>query len=250
MDGGAEMALASTPGAPQAAQREIIRRGSLQVQVESISESEAKAAAWVKKTGGYIEGTDSSELNSVRASINMTLRIPVKEFDDGLAEFASYGTLVSKSISSEDITTQLVDMRARLKVLREQETVLLGFLRQSKTLKDSLAVNSELTRVRQEIESMDAVRRSQEELASLSTISLTLVSTARFTERPDSSKWAGDAWTGSVESLVAFGRALGTVVIHLLVYVPIWGPVAFGIWFFTRRKKSAPKSPPAKPPVQ
>lgn len=245
MDGAAEMALASSPAVPPVAQREIIRRGSLQIQVESISESEARASAWVKKSGGFVEATDSGELNSVRASVNMTLRVPVKAFDDAFTEFITYGTLVSKSISSEDVTTQLVDMRARLKVLREQEAVLLGFLRQSKNLKDSLAVNSELTRVRQEIESMDAIRRSQEELAALSTVSLTLVSTARLTTRPDSSKWAGDAWTGSVESLVAFGRALGTLVIHILVYLPIWGPVALGIWLFMRRKK-----PAAKPPVQ
>ncbi len=245
MDGSADMALASNPAVPAVTQREIIRRGSLQVQVESISESESKAAAWVKKSGGYVEATDSSELNSVRASISMTLRIPVKQFDDALAEFTSYGTLVSKGISSEDITTQLVDMRARLRVLREQENVLLGFLRQSKTLKDSLAVNTELTRVRQEIESMDAVRRTQEELASLSTISLTLASTARLTTRPDSSKWAGDAWTGSVDALVAVGRALGTLVIGLLVFLPLWGPIAGGIWWLSRRKK-----PVSKPPVQ
>lgn len=246
MDGGAQMSLASSPAAPPVAQREIIRRGSLQVQVESIAEAESKAAAWVKKSGGFVEATDSSELNSVRASISMTLRVPVKEFDDAFAEFTGYGTLVSKSISSEDVTTQLVDLRARLKVLREQETVLLGFLRQSKTLKDSLAVNTELTRVRQEIESMDAIRRSQEELAALSTVSLTLVSTARMTTRPDSSKWAGDAWTGSVDALVAVGRALGTLIIGLLVFIPLWGPVAGGIWWLAKRGRKRP----SKPPVQ
>lgn len=245
IDGMAEKAAASTSptATAAAARRQIIRRGSIQVQVEDIATTEGKAAAWVKQSGGFVEATQSSDLNSVRASMNMTLRVPVQKFETALTEFGGYGTLVSKGISSEDVTTQLVDLQARLKVMREQEAVLVGFLRQSKTLKDSISVNTELSRVRQEIESMDAVRRSQQELASLSTIELSIVSSARMTTRPESSRWAQDAWTASCDALVEVGRALGTIAIGLLVFMPIWGPVVGLIWWLIRRMNKKPAQP-------
>lgn len=239
MDGMAESKAVPASTAAMPAQREIIRRGSLTVQVEDLMEAEASATKWVKDLGGFVESTRSSDLNSVRASVSMTVRVPVKQFDRTLDTLAKYGTLVQKGISSEDITTQLVDLRARLKVLREQETVLLGFLRESKTLKDSLAVNQELTRVRQDIESMDAVRRTQEELASLSTIDVVFVSPARMVTRTGSSSWAQDAWTSSADSLVAFGRRLGGMGISFVVFSPIWAPVAGIAWWLLRRRRKA-----------
>ncbi len=235
----ADASLASV----QKVTREIIRTASLTVEVKDLAEAELLATKWVLQSQGYVEATASNNLNSVRASLSMTLRVPVDKFDQAIGTFEGYGTLVSKSIESEDVTTQLVDLRARLTVLREQEKVLLGFLRESKSLKDSLAVNQELTRVRQEIESMDAIRRSQEQLAALSTIVVEFRSPAQVVQRSDSKAWANDAWTDSTNSLIGLGRGVGRFGISLLVFAPIWLPlVAGGIWWMRRRRNLKPSA--------
>jgi hypothetical protein len=60
--------------------------------------------------------------------------------------------LVEKKISSEDVTTQLVDTRSRLETKKEVRERYLELLRQAKSMKDILAVHDVINGVQEEMD--------------------------------------------------------------------------------------------------
>lgn len=242
MEGASEAKVASL--APQVAQRQIIRRGDLSLKVKDLGEAQRQAVRYVNQIGGFVEAEQSSDLTLSVSQTQLTLRVPVTKFEGSMEAFSALGTPMSRSVSAEDITGQIVDMQARLRVMRAQEEVYLNLLKQSRSLKDSLEVQNRLMELRQEIESITAQLKSQSELASLSTIVLTLRTDVKPIPENQNEGWAQESWTSATNSLGSSARALGSNLITIGVFAPFWLPfAALGWWIFRRSKK------PVAPPV-
>ncbi len=227
-------------------QRSIIRRGTLMIKVTDLEETKRQAMRYVNQAGGFVEAESSSNLTRSISEIQMTLRVPVGKFEAAMEAFNALGVAMNRSVSAEDITSQVVDLTARLRVMRAQEEVYLNLLKQSRTLKDSMAVQDRLMELRQEIESLAAQLKSQSELASLSTIELTLRTDTKPASDAQSAGWAQESWTAATNSLGAVMRDLGRMIIGLAVFAPIWLPLlALFVWAIRRSgRKTVP------PPVQ
>lgn len=226
---------------PQIAQRQIIRHGELTIRVKDLSESQKQAMRYVNQIGGFVEAEQSSDLTLSISQTMLTLRVPVAKFETSMEMFSALGTPLSRSVSAEDITSQIVDMQARLRVMRAQEEVYLNLLKQSKTLKDSLEVQNRLMELRQEIESIAAQLKSQTELASLSTIVLTLRTDAKPIPDKQNEGWAQESWTSATNSLASTARGLGSNLITVAVFSPFWLPVGgLGWWLIRRNRKPTP----------
>lgn len=227
-------------------QRSIIRRGTLMIKVTDLEETKRQAMRYVNQAGGFVEAESSSNLTRSISEIQMTLRVPVGKFEAAMEAFNALGVAMNRSVSAEDITSQVVDLTARLRVMRAQEEVYIGLLKQSKTLKDSMAVQDRLMELRQEIESLDAQLKSQSELASLSTIELTMRTDTKPASDAQNAGWAQESWTAATNSLGAVMRDFGRAIIGFAVFAPLWLPVV-GLFAWAIRR-SGRKPPP--PPVQ
>ncbi|MBL8061347.1 MAG: DUF4349 domain-containing protein [Chthonomonas sp.] len=225
-------------------QRQIIRRGELMLKVKDLREAQSQAVRYVNQVGGFVEAEQSSNLTLSVSETALTLRVPVAKFESAMETFSGLGTPLSRSVSSEDITSQVVDMEARLRVMRAQEEVYLNLLKQSRSLKDSLEVQNRLMELRQEIESIDAQLKSQRELASLSTIVLTLRTDVKPVPEDQNEGWAQESWTAATNSLGSVARQMGAQLIGFIVFAPIWLPFAILVWWLVRRNKK-----PSPPPV-
>ncbi len=86
----------------------------------------------------------------------MTLRIPEPRLDEAMDLIADLGKVVRRSLESQDVTEELIDLEARLKNLRTLRDRLRDYLTQAKDLTEILAVERELARVQTELESLEA----------------------------------------------------------------------------------------------
>ncbi len=131
-------------------ERKLIQRGSISLEVQSLSQARQAIEAEAALLGGYIES--SSEQASW---MDLTLRIPQESFSKALEQTAQLGKLKSKSISSSDVTDRYYDLETRIsarKVLLER---LEQHLREAKDMKEILEVEDKINSVTTELESME-----------------------------------------------------------------------------------------------
>jgi len=223
----AQMRLASNPTIPPVQRREVIRKADIDIRVENVEKAEKAVSAIVQSAGGYTESATSSDLASTRPVLKLALRVPVASFDSSISKFESLGVRLSKTIGSEDVTGQLIDLDARLKTLTAKEDVFREMLKNRSQLEDVFNIQNQLTEVRTEIESISGQRKSQAGLAALSTIGLTLEQDALPNVASTDPNWMAQTWAeASSGASVAF-RIFVVALVWIIAFSPFWIPAAF-----------------------
>lgn len=155
-------------GAPESisAQSMVIRNAALELRVKDLGPAITRLRSVVAakdaqitdltQSGGEAIPLDSPNTRSGPLYASLTIRVAADKLDALVDELSGLGTVVSQSESSNDVTEQSIDMEARLQNLRAEERRLRSFLERTNKVSELLAVEAELSRVRGEIESMDA----------------------------------------------------------------------------------------------
>lgn len=213
--------------------RVIIRTAEVTLGVEDVDAALEQAKKIVRSFGGFADGENvAGPLNQRRATI--TLRVPVENYDPVMQTLGEVGLLISRTSNTQDVTDQVIDLSARLRALRSEETQYLAVMRQATKIQDILAVRDRLASVRQEIESLDATLKNISRQAAYSTITVHFVPSPLVAATTDE-HWAKRALVSSTDSLAAFARAIGVAGIRFLVYTPVWLPlVLLGMWVWRR----------------
>jgi hypothetical protein len=149
-----DLALTRAPapaGGPARDQRIAIWRADVLLEVDDVEQAAGEVAALAKERGGFAEDTTLSDerIGSVR------IRLPAADLEAALDALGAIGREKERAVSSEDVTEMYLDLETRLRNARELRDRLRALLAQAKTVKELLAVETELNRVQTEIESMD-----------------------------------------------------------------------------------------------
>lgn len=215
------VASAPTP----AVRRDIIRKAGLTLRVDNLEDKERRVAAISREVGGYVESVTSSDLDSAQPTMSLTLRVPADRFDGALGALEQLGTRLAKSIESQDVTAQLVDLEARLRTMAAEEETYRRLLKQTNKVKDILEVQQRLGDIRAEIESMAAQRKALAAMAAYSTITLSLERQAIPHGAPKDPNWFAQTWGESTTALGSAFRAVAAVLVWLVVFSPVWVPI-------------------------
>lgn len=176
----------SEAATPLPLDRKIIRSGSLTFEVDDLDAARSTVLERVQAEGGYVEGDDRGEWGNTR-SVTLRVRIPADRFDAFVEGIGNLGRLENRSISATDVTTEWVDVEARLAAKRAVEKRYLELAAQAKSVEEMLQVERELGNVRAEIESMEARMKSLRDQVAMSSLTITcqkrVATTERFTPR-------------------------------------------------------------------
>jgi hypothetical protein len=227
-----------------AMERNVVKTGSLTVQVEAADKAEKLARQIAETAGGRVDQVQSSDLAGPSATIDMTLRIPVGRFEGTMEKLEALGTRMAKQVAVDDVTEQLIDMNARMKTMLAQEEVVRNMLRKANNLSDSLTINNDLTRLRGEIESIGAQRKSLASQAAYSTLQvrLTQKQTAVAMASTDPN-WFQTSWASAWGSGTAAFRSVVSGGMWLVVFSPVWIALLLGCrWLIKVAAKGAPTS--------
>jgi hypothetical protein len=200
----------------------------------------------LKRHKGYIGHLNVYAPAGAGRSLDATLRVPADQLQPTLAEIKRLGRVETESQSGEEVTSQYIDLDARLTNARNTEQRLTDLLRQrTGKLADVLSVELELGRVRGEIERMQAEKKSLTNRVDFATLNATvredyqaMVPVGPFSVFARFRSAAVDGYRSTVQSMIAaiaFLLAFGPV---LLVWIAILFFPARFVWRRARRNPS------------
>lgn len=129
-----------------------IKRGNISIEVEDISKSYEEIKSLVVSNEGYIHSM--VEYSTSRdSSISMVVKVKAANFEVLYDKVKEVGKVKEANMSSEDVTREYIDTKARIETLKVQEESLLNILSKADKVEDLLMVETELQRVREKIES-------------------------------------------------------------------------------------------------
>jgi anti-sigma factor RsiW len=161
------------PGAPSAPM--IARTASLSIIAKDFASVESAVKSVTARHSGYIGELNTAAPTDAAKTFSATLRIPSAQLDAALAELKQLGRVEQETQGGEEVTKQYTDLVARLKISRATEQRLLDVLRNNTgKVKDVLEVENEISRVRGEIEEMEADQRTLQSRVDFGTVTLSV----------------------------------------------------------------------------
>jgi ACT domain-containing protein len=202
---------------------QLVKKAEIGLRVNSIEQTFRAVSKIVKQQRGDLLGLQDQKPieESARRTASMEMRVPQNSLETTLDTLAQLGTVQRRSLTAEDVTTQLVDGEARLRNLRRQESTLQKIMDRSGSIPDVLRVAQELSNVRETIEQIDAQVKSLHNQVAYSTISLSLEE-GIASKLPDQTLGlqVEDTWDRATHSVGAFTANLLSIGIWLLAYSP------------------------------
>jgi hypothetical protein len=229
-----------------AADRAVVRTGSLDLTAKDPVHAANAISAIVNGKGGRVENVTENPTDD--ASSSLTARIPADVFDSTLTAIKREGTVRNVSLRATDVTSQMTDYAVRIKGLDTSITRLRGLLAKAGTTTDLVQIESTLTTRETDRERLLAEQKSLADQVSYATLSITVHEPSLARSAPPSTFLTG---------LVAGWQALVAVVSGLIVGLGVvlpWalalGALAAGALLVARlarrvRRPSAPTPPPA-----
>lgn len=217
--------------------RSVIRKADIAVRVKNVEKGENAIDHIVLELGGYVDSAQSADLASASPTMDISLRVPVDQFDAALEKFESLGDRMSKTVSSEDVTGQIVDLDARLETMKAEEETYRNLLRAARQLDNVITLQDKLTQVRGEIESMAAQRKTLGGLAAFSTVTVHLLQSAEAVAPPSDPNWLAQVWGQSTTTASAAGRTIMGLLVWLAVFSPFWAPILVIGWRLAKPRK-------------
>ncbi|HKV99210.1 MAG TPA: DUF4349 domain-containing protein [Vicinamibacterales bacterium] len=227
----------------------IVRTATVSLSTDKFDEIRASLERVAADRHGSVASLTLAGDPPNQRSMSATLRVPIVEMDAALAGVRGLGRVVQESQSSEDVTDAHRDLAIRIANARVEEARL-GEILKDRTgrLSDVLAVEQAQSRVRTEIEQMEAQEIAMRNRAALSTISVEIQERYRA-ELADSGPLSigtrlrnavVDGARAALESLVGVTLAvLGAAPTLMLWAVVLFLPVR-ALWKrFSRRRMAA-----------
>ena len=145
--------LTSGESAHAAESSKIIYTANLTLESKDYDAARAALDAALAEADGYMESSDEYANSGSRRSLSLTLRVPQENYESFLAAVAATGNVTYKSQQAEDVTTQYMDIEARLDSLKEQRARLQELKASAENLSDLLQIESSLSDVQYQLES-------------------------------------------------------------------------------------------------
>jgi len=204
-----------------AQERLIIKDGSMSVVVDDVNVAMKQIAQYATASGGFVVSQNVYDLSNVPSG-RITVRIPSEKFDEAMTTAGDLGEVQSQSSNGRDVTEEYVDLDARLKTLKASEDQFLQIMNRAVEIEDVLAVQRELTYVRQQIESIEGRMKYLTESAQLSSLSVNLSTDARALPVVDEDKWKPlRTFKEAARDVVDAFKLLGDAIIWFVVYIPV-----------------------------
>ncbi len=156
---------------------------------------------------------------------SFAIRVPADRYGAMVAGMEALGYVRQSSENAQNITAQYTDVESRLAAYRTEETRLLELLKKAETVEDIITIESRLSQIRYEMESLTSTLRYYDSQVDYSTINLSVYEVAEIRETPSVQRSYGeriaDAFKNSVEWVIRAGKSLGVFVVAAIPIIAI-----------------------------
>jgi hypothetical protein len=220
--------------------RDLIKTGSISLESDDIDQVLVDLDGIVTAQRGIVESEDTrtDDAGDVKSAA-VVLRIPVDRFETAVDAITGLGVLIHEETSTEDVTTKVADVDARVESAQRSIDQLRLLFSQATELGDIIRLESELSERQADLESLQAQQRSLARQTALSTIHVSITRPEAAPKPADDGDQAGfvDGITSGWSGLVTFVRGTAHVVGLVLPLGTLALIVAAPIWLGVRRVK-------------
>ncbi|MCV7048069.1 DUF4349 domain-containing protein [Mycobacterium frederiksbergense] len=164
------------PKAPPQVQRDVVKTATISVTADDPPAAADRASALATEAGGRVDGrTEYGGSALDRARITLTLRVPADKLDGVIDGLKGLGTVESLDMQAEDVTSQRVDLDARIKALQTSVDRLLAIMRDARDPSALIEAESALSQRQADLDSLRAQRAALGEQISYSTVTVDLI---------------------------------------------------------------------------
>lgn len=236
---------AAKPAADRAIARAVIATAALRLTARDLAGVRQDAIDLVSGLRGHVADEQAqSDARGRLDRVDLTLRVPAASFGAALDQLAALGTVRHRQQSVEDVTTQVIDVEARVKAQRASVQSIERLLARASTIGEVMSIERELASRQADLDSLEQQQKYLADQTSLSTIQLSLTRPAPGRQDSHPAGFLGGlerGWHALGRTAVAVGTAVGATLPFLLVLALVAGPVVL----LLRRHRVAATPPPA-----
>ncbi|MCL1863835.1 MAG: DUF4349 domain-containing protein [Defluviitaleaceae bacterium] len=164
---------------PTAVERRVIRNSEIALETLDFGDTVSRVERIVEMSGGFVESSAHRSMTTRDGEIfwsgDYVIRTPVARFDEVNGEIAELGSVVHFTTASEDVTMMFLDLQSRLHIREEEERRVEAMRDAATDLRDLLTLERELSDLRVVVDRYRRRMTEIDQLASFSTIRLTII---------------------------------------------------------------------------
>ncbi|CQD21552.1 hypothetical protein BN970_05046 [Mycolicibacterium conceptionense] len=192
---------------PTEVKRDIVKTASMSITTGNPAAVADKAVSLATDAGGRIDSrSEDAGSSSGRAHIALALRVPAAELEGTLDEFKKLGTVQTVEVRADDVTSQRVDLDARITALQTSVDRLLGIMRDAKD-PDALIKRSRHCRSARPTSTACVPNGTNSAIRSTTAQSISTSPPSRSAARPRSIKGSGARSSGAGTAWCRWPRA-------------------------------------------
>ena len=224
------------------AERKQIQTAVITLETTAFAETEKRLLTVVTANNGLVESSQVAMNTDARKEGRFVIRVPQENLVLTVEAIAGLpdSKLRSRSVTTQDVTEEYIDVNARLDNLRLQEQRLRQLLAQAATVDEIIKIEAEISKVRTQLDSAAGRLKSLDGRITMAAITVTVNETA--TLQFDS--YGGKLLNALREGFQAAGETLLvtiTVVIGsapaIAIFYGLWR-----LWKMLKRKFGQPKN--------
>ncbi|QZY51726.1 DUF4349 domain-containing protein [Leucobacter tenebrionis] len=252
-----DMAAPSVDDTPESrAERSVIRTGDLALEVDDPADAAERVAEVAEQQGGSVQSSNVYRASGeVAAGADVTLRVPEDRIDETFDALSEVGTVLSQSRSELDVTTEHVDLRARVAALESSVERLTELMAGAATTSELLEAEAALSQRQQDLDGLRAQLKSLEGQVSEATIDVSLRTRSALPGGGPSNFWEGllagigSLGTAGAGALVLAGILLPWLAVAAVLAVAVLLIVRAAHRRRSRKADTAPAAPAAAAPA-
>jgi len=218
----------------------VIKDGTMVLEIEegAFDTAFAEVVTASERLGGTVVATTTDNSVGRPPAGTVTVRVPADEYEQLLLSMRDVGIVRNRRISSEDVSTEYVDLQSRLRQQEAQERFYLGLLNDARDVEDAIAIQQQLQGLQTDIERIKGRLQFIDDRTTFSTLTVELYEPggAPITEPPSGPSLAA-SWLRAREAFVAVVGAVLVTTVSLLPLLLI-AAVAWAVWRWSRRHPS------------
>ncbi len=226
--------------------RKIIKTYSIELETKNYAEARDVIVSTAVSLGGYV--SDSAEKDTLNyqnkkvRSATFTVRVPSEKADAYVDEISKNTSVLSKKLSTQDITTSYYDLESQLESLLEQEARIKKLMDEATSYSYLLQLDDKLTSIRTQINNINKQIQVYDKSVALSFVHITLSEVVEYTEIEEAEPTFGariaEAFVGTFENFWVFCQDFFISVIWMLPTLIIAAAVITVIVISRKRKRA------------
>ena len=207
--------------------RQIIKTAYVAMSVADVAAAASDVHALVARSQGLVSNEDAASSGD-SAYANITAQIPADGLDAFIAAVSDLGTVDSVNVTASDVTTQVVDLDARIKALQASIDRMTQLMAEAQRIEDLLAIEMQITTRQAELDSLTAQRSYLADQVAMSTVTVSLTPESdpgEVVDAPGFVQGLQSGWAAFVSLVLVAFTALGFLLpfigITLLIAIPI-----------------------------